>query len=166
MPQNSSVACCSSRPISQPLRPSCPRQTRIASHTAWLVKLIRCSRCPTVNPCGRIARHPLVLMSTVYPSACSVRPASVQATATGTREFRRIPARIFFIRCSKLSSFAIGTLLLPEPDLLAALARLYICMYRQKCRLHTNLLVCSGYEPRPHRSMELPAFFHRQVTCP
>ena len=35
------------------------------------------------------------------------------------REFRRIPARIFFIRCSKLSSFASATAILPKSDLLS-----------------------------------------------
>src|SRR5277367_3407437 len=67
-PQKSSPGLSNRKPNSHPALPSCPRQIISATASAPFTGFFSRNFCPTPNPCGTIARHPLVLTSMVYPS--------------------------------------------------------------------------------------------------
>jgi len=168
-PQNSSGAFCNSSPSSQPVRPSCPRQIRIASQTLWFTRLITRSRWPTGNPCGTTARQPFVLVSAVQPSARRVWPFSSHSTAIATRALTRTPARTVCVADSKLDKLPNATVVSWCRGASFRFAvriersRTALCL-KTKCSQRKRGTYGERTAPVALRSMELPCQFAVAVT--
>jgi len=106
-PQKSPAPSLSSKPISQPSRPSWPRQTTVASEEWPVAPFVTRNLWPVGKPRSRMAIQPRALTSTVYPEVSSVFPSSCHSTIKGTRELSRPAARM----CLRLASVSAGLIL-------------------------------------------------------
>jgi hypothetical protein len=161
-PQKSPAVPSNSNPNSQPRRPSCPRQIKVAFAAFPFIPFFTRNFCPTGNPCSTMARHPFGLTSTVYPFAFRIFPPSSHSTVNSTREFSRLPARICFFRDSSANSSVQATVVSLHSTPLAIHAR---CSARIQFQANKHtLLYQQTYPPLLPPSMELPLPFYQPVT--